>query len=88
MSIIKERAQFFEIQAEQAKVAAEKDKTVAIAKVPFKHPNHIAPTWEHPTGNPDLVSITGFIPGPHGKAKPSWYRPPPKTKKDLPPASH
>ena len=90
MSLIKDRAQFFEYQAEQVKEAAAMDRAGPIAKVPFKHPNHVLPTWEHPTGNPDLVSITGFVPGPHGKVKPSWYRPSPKNKKDLPPkgASH
>ncbi len=83
---IKSRAAFFDAEAVRAKEAAAKAFAPPLAKIPFHHPSQILPTWQHPTGNPDLVSITGYVPGPQGKAKPNWYRPPARVKKDLPPA--
>jgi hypothetical protein len=83
---IKSKATFFEEEAARVRQLNERDHKLSLLKTPFKKPDHVRPSEQHPTGNPDLVSITGYIISTKKKGKPIWYREPEKKPKSVLPA--
>ncbi len=76
-TLIKSRIEFFNSETERIEGEAIRDRQVSIKKLPFHAPRYITPTIQNPTGNPLLVSPTGYIPGPRGKPAPKWFKPQP-----------
>jgi hypothetical protein len=79
-SIIRSRVALFDNLEEHARENATKARQGSIRNLEFHKAQRVLPTEQHPTGNPDLVSITGYIPGPRGVPA-NWVK---KTDKRAP----
>jgi hypothetical protein len=71
-SIIKDRVNLFNNLQEELKQSVAKDHQVSLKKLAFHKASHVPISDKNPTGNPALVSITGYVAGPRGLPPARW----------------